>query len=422
MKFKSIKGTKDILPQESHRWQSVGQTIRSVMHTFNYQEIRTPVFEETSLFARSIGELTDIVSKEMYTFLERSGDSLTLKPEMTAPVIRAYIQHNLGESSPLTKVFYISPMFRQERPQAGRLRQFHQFGAEAIGGANPVIDAETIALSVEIYRKLGIRNIVLKINSVGCENCRPKYKDILKQYLRSKVNQLSPESQRRFEQNPLRILDSKDENDKQLTSDAPLMKEHLCDECKLHFEQLQNTLTSLHIDFEIDGRIVRGLDYYTKTTFEIVSNDLGSQDALAGGGRYDLLVEELGGKKTPSVGFAAGIERVLMVMEKQNVLPDSAMHPQVYLVAADDEGRTWVVEQAFALRREGISCDFDLLGRSLKAQMREADRQLAEFVLIAGGNELQQKLVNLKNMKNGEQQSISTENVAQGVKNFLSSH
>ena len=417
MKFKSIKGTKDILPQESHRWQAVEQAIRSVMQTFNYQEIRTPVFEETSLFARSIGELTDIVSKEMYTFLDRSGDSITLKPEMTAPVIRAYIQNNLGESSPLVKVFYISPMFRQERPQAGRLRQFHQFGAEAIGGASATIDAEIIALAVEVYRKLGLKNVILKINSVGCGNCRPAYKDKLKQFLRSKLNQLSAESQKRFEQNPLRILDSKDENDKQLTADAPLMKEHLCADCKTHFDQLQNTLTSLNINYEIDGRIVRGLDYYTKTSFEIVSTDLGSQDALAGGGRYDLLVEELGGKKTPSVGFAAGIERVLMVMEKQNVFPDTVVQPNIYLVAADDEGRRWVIEKAFELRRAEISCDFDLLGRSLKAQMRDADRQQAELVLIAGGNELQQKLVNLKNMKNGEQKTISVDDILPNIQN-----
>jgi histidyl-tRNA synthetase len=409
LKFKSIKGTKDILPDESGRWQFVEQAIRSVMHAFNYDEIRTPLFEETSLFARGIGELTDIVGKEMYTFTDRSETSLTLKPEMTASVIRAYIQHNLGERQPLTKVFYISPMFRQERPQAGRLRQFHQFGAEAIGGSNAVIDAECIALAVAVYEHLGVKNFSVKINSVGCEKCRPAYKEQLRAFLRAVYDNLSPESQARLEQNPLRILDSKDGGDAALTAQAPLIKDHLCEECSRHFDRLQSALSLLKIPFTVDGRIVRGLDYYTKTAFEIITGDLGSQDALAGGGRYDLLTEQLGGKPTPAVGFAAGIERLLMVMEKQGIQPVDGVHPQVYIAAADEHGKRWALEKASELRRAGISCETDMLERSLKAQMREADRQHAEAVIVVGEHELLQRQVTLKRMSSGEQTAIPAE-------------
>lgn len=411
MKFKSIKGTKDILPDESHRWHAVEQTIRMVMHRFNYKEIRTPIFEETALFARGIGELTDIVGKEMYTFTDRSETQVTLKPEMTASVIRAYIQNNLGEQQPLVKVYYLSPMFRQERPQAGRLRQFHQFGAEAIGGSQPAIDAEIIALSMEVYRAIGVKNVSLKVNSVGCAQCRTKYRDALKQFLSNVLDSLSEESKKRFESNPLRILDSKNERDQELTKNAPLMKDYLCEECATHFNELQRILTALHIEFSVDGRIVRGLDYYTKTAFEIASTDLGSQDALAGGGRYDLLAEELGGKNTPSVGFAAGIERLLMVMEKQNLDIADPVHPLLFIASADDKGKRWAIETAMAIRRSGIACEFDLLGRSLKSQMREADRQHASYVLIVGTNELLQDAAQLKNMASSEQRTVTLSNL-----------
>jgi len=412
VKFKSIKGARDILPEESHRWQFVERSIRSVMHAFNYLEIRTPAFEETAMFSRSIGELTDIVGKEMYTFSDRSGTSLTLKPEMTASVIRAYIQHHLGEQQPLVKVYYLAPMFRQERPQAGRLRQFHQFGAEAIGGQNPAVDADIIALSSEIYAALGIRNAAIKINSVGCERCRPPYKNLLTEFLDGFRGQLSEESQRRLEQNPLRILDSKDEKDRTLTRAAPLMKDHLCPACAAHFTELQRILASIGIGFEIDGRIVRGLDYYTKTAFEVISTDLGSQDALAGGGRYDLLVEELGGKATPAVGFAAGMERLLMVMEKQKIAGGSPGKPLLFIAAADEEGRRWAQRKAMELRRTGLAAEVDLLERSLKAQMREADRQQASFVLVVGSDELKRNQGSLKDMRSGEQRSVVLDNLA----------
>ena len=376
------------------------------MHAFNYREIRTPVFEETTLFSRSIGELTDVVGKEMYSFPDRSGTSLTLKPEMTASVIRSFIQHNMGEQQPLVKLYYIAPMFRQERPQAGRLRQFHQFGAEAIGGDNAIMDAEVIALAVEIYKTLRLTNFTVRINSVGCEVCRPPYKQKLQTFLEHVIDKLSDESKQRLKQNPLRILDSKDEHDQTLTKDAPLMKDNLCKDCAEHFSNLQSFLKTLKIDFTIDGRIVRGLDYYTKTAFEIVSQDLGSQDALTGGGRYDLLVKELGGKHTPAVGFAAGIERLLMVMEKQKLLLTDNLHPFVYIAYADKHGRSWTIEQAYILRHQAIRCEYDPLDRSLKSQMREANRQQAEYVLIVGENELRAQSVSLKNMKTGNEQKV----------------
>ena len=406
MTFKSIRGTKDILPAETARWQYVESTIRAVFHRFNYKEIRTPIFEQTSLFARSIGELTDIVGKEMYTFTDRSDDSITLRPEGTASVIRAYIQNNLGEAQPLVKVYYIGPMFRQERPQAGRLRQFHQFGAEAIGSPQPEVDAEIIALTIQIYKELSLTEYSLKINSVGCEKCRPHYREILQAALRTIAAQLSPDSQRRIEENPMRVLDSKDENDQKLTASMPMITDHLCTECAGHFESVKKYLTSFGISFAVDGRLVRGLDYYTKTAFELTSTALGSQDALAGGGRYDLLTHELGGKETPGVGFAAGIERLMMALEKKGFAGGIDVRPALFIAAADEVSREWVISTMMDLRAKGIGVESDHLRRSLKAQMREADRQDAAFVIVVGQHEIETGKAAVKNMKTGEQKEI----------------
>jgi len=411
VKFRTIKGTKDILPEETAGWQHVESVIRRVMQNFNYQEIRTPAFEQTGLFARSIGELTDIVSKEMYTFLDRSEESITLRPEGTAATLRAYIQNNLGEQSPLTKVYYIGPMFRQERPQAGRLRQFHQFGAEAIGASSPQLDVEMMALPLEIYKQLGINHFALKINSVGCEKCRPSYKQLLQKELRSIFTQLSHDSQLRVEQNPLRVLDSKDEKDKELTTGMPLMNEHLCEECTVHFASVRSLLDALNILYEVDGRLVRGLDYYTKTAFEITSTALGSQDALAGGGRYDLLVEELGGKQTPGVGFAAGIERLLIVLAKLDKNKIISSTPVIYFVGLDETARIWAFLKTNELRRQGICAEVDYLGRSVKSQMREANRQHAQYAIVVGEQELKTKIAKLKNMLTGEETTISLEKI-----------
>ncbi|MCK9407859.1 MAG: histidine--tRNA ligase [Bacteroidetes bacterium] len=413
--YRSIKGTKDILPSETPLWQFVEQTIREVFRQFNYKEIRTPVFETTSLFARSIGELTDIVGKEMYTFQDRSGDSITLRPEGTASAIRAYIQNNLGEALPLSKVYYIGPMFRQERPQAGRLRQFHQFGAEAIGSPTAETDVEIIAMTIEIYKRLGITNYSLQINSVGDEECRPKYKEILNAELQKIAGQLSTESQKRIDQNPMRVLDSKNENDQKLTAGMPLITDYLNEECATHFAKVKSLLTAYGIPYTVNGRLVRGLDYYTKTAFEITSTELGSQDALAGGGRYDLLVKELGGKQTPSVGFAAGMERLLMILEKKGFQPPQ-QRPTVFIAAADDAAREWVLTTTMKLRSQGIASECDLLARSLKSQMKEADRQQAEFSLVVGATELESGKALLKHLSDHSQQNIVLEAIAEFFK------
>lgn len=411
MKFRTIKGTKDILPEETANWQYVESVIRRVMLNFNYHEIRTPAFEQTGLFSRSIGELTDIVSKEMYTFLDRSEESITLRPEGTASTLRAYIQNNLGEQSPLTKVYYIGPMFRQERPQAGRLRQFHQFGAEALGASSPQLDVEMMILPLEIYKQLGIEHFALKMNSVGCEKCRPAYKQLLQTELRKIFTLLSHDSQVRVEQNPLRVLDSKDEKDRELTAGMPLMNNHLCEECSIHFASVRSLLDALSIHYEVDGRLVRGLDYYTKTAFEITSTSLGSQDALAGGGRYDLLVEELGGKQTPGVGFAAGIERLLIVLAKLNTKRVDSHAPVLYFVGLDETARIWSFLKTSELRRQGIRAEVDYLGRSIKSQMREANRQQALYVIVVGEEELKTKTAKLKNMRTGEETPVSLEKI-----------
>ena len=370
------------------------------------------MIEQTSLFARSIGELTDIVGKEMYSFTDRSSDSVTLRPEGTASVIRAFIQNNLGEAQPLVKVYYLGPMFRQERPQAGRLRQFHQFGAEAIGSQRPEVDAEIIAMTIQIYKELSISDHSLRINSVGCEKCRPPYKELLKQELRKISSKLSEDSQKRIEENPMRVLDSKDERDRALTSKLPSITDHLCSECSDHFAGLKKHLSALGISFVVDPRLVRGLDYYTKTAFELTSDDLGSQDALAGGGRYDLLTQELGGKATPGVGFAAGIERLLMVMEKKSVATASDEKPILFIAAADEAARAWVFSATMHLRTKGIAVECDLLGRSLKAQMREADRQSASFVIVVGEAELKSGKTTMKEMQTGGQKDVRLDDIA----------
>jgi len=410
MNYKSVKGTKDLLPQDTAAWLHVESVIREVMELYRYGEIRTPVFEDTAVFARGIGEETDIVGKEMYTFLDKGGSSLTLRPEMTAPVIRAFIQHSMGEQGVLNKLYYIGPMFRQERPQAGRFRQFHQFGFECIGQQSPTCDAEIIMMAAEIYRRLGIQ-FTLKINSVGDPVCRPKYREALQEFLGGVHDQLSPESQRRAETNPMRVLDSKNENDRKLTADAPVILDYLTEECRSHFDQTLALLDGLGVAYEVDPRLVRGLDYYTMTAFEFVSTDLGSQDALGGGGRYDGLVDQLGGKATPAVGFAAGIERLLMVLEK-NEYAFPTRGPLVYLVGMHDESRAWTFQQAVRLRSIGISVEMDYAGRSVKAQMREANRLQSRYVLIVGEEEMATSQAQVKDMREGTQESIAFEQLA----------
>ena len=413
--IKAITGTKDILPVDISKWHYLEKLLRETFQLFNYKEIRTPIFEETALFARGIGEETDIVSKEMYTFKDRSETSITLRPENTAGVVRSFIEQSLGAQQSLNKLYYIGPMFRQERPQAGRLRQFHQFGAEALGSTSPLLDAEMIEVAYHILKNLGLNNLVVKINSLGIPEVRENYKNILRDYLKDKKDKFSEESRKRFETNILRIFDSKIEVDQLIMKDAPLLIDYLDDQSKIDFDVVKNYLTKVGIPFEVDPALVRGLDYYTKTTFEIVSGSVGSQSALCGGGRYDLLVEELGGKATPGVGFAAGMERILLACENEKSLNLPSDSIDVYLIKVDSklepelnpELELAVANISSMLRRENFCSDYDYLNRSVKAQMREANKYNAKFVVFVGGDEFTRGELNVKNLSNGEQQLIN---------------
>lgn len=413
--IKAVTGTKDILPSDIPRWKYLEKTVERVFGNFNYKEIRTPVFEETSLFARGIGEETDIVGKEMYTFKDRSDTSLTLKPEMTASVVRSFVEHSLGAQQSLVKLFYISPMFRQERPQAGRFRQFHQFGAEAIGSKSPFLDAEMIQMAYEIFNSLGLKNLTVKINSLGTPETRENYKKILKNFLEDKKNNLSEDSRRRFETNILRIFDSKVESDQKIIKDAPKLIEHLDEESKNDFDVVKDQLKKSNIPFIIDSTLVRGLDYYTKLTFEIDSGSVGAQTALCGGGRYDLLIENIGGKPTPATGFAAGIERILLACENEKsfIVPIATI--DVYLIRIDNDLEIVVSELAVKLRKENLSVDFDYLQRSVKAQMREANKLNAKYVLFIGGDEYKQGMIKLKNMATGVEEKVAITEISKTI-------
>jgi histidyl-tRNA synthetase len=413
--IKAIKGTKDLLPSDAPRWHYLENIVKNIFSNFNYKEIRTPVFEETSLFARSIGEETDIVGKEMYTFEDKSGTKVTLKPETTAGVVRAFIEHSLGAQQPLTKLYYVAPTFRQERPQAGRYRQFHQFGGEAIGSNSPLLDGELIQIAYDILKALGLKDLTVKINSLGIPETRENYKNLLREFLKDKKDKLSEDSRKRYDKNVLRIFDSKIEGDQKLLEGAPMLIENLDEESKNDFELVKEYLTKVNIPFEVDPKLVRGLDYYTKATFEIISGKVGAQSALLGGGRYDLLVEQLGGKPTPAVGFAAGMERILLACENEKSFKVDESAMDVYIIRIDKELEMAVSEIASGLRRAGLNIDYDYLQRSVKAQMREANRFNARFALFVGGEEFEQGKVNLKNMESGEQQIFPLNDINQIV-------
>ena len=401
-----IKGTQDILPQSSAKWRAVEQKIQQFMERYNFKELRTPVFEKTELFARGIGQLTDIVSKEMYTFFDRGKKQITLKPEMTAPIMRAHIENKLYAVAPVNKYYYIAPLFRQENPQAGRLRQFHQFGAEILGAASPQADVEIIELAMSIYKYIGLQDIRLSINSVGDPLCRTPYKKLLQDFIRPNLEGYCQNCRRRFDENPMRILDCKNETCRSLNRNAPKLSDHLCPDCQEHYTQVKTYLTDLNIPFEEDSNLVRGLDYYTRTVFEITSGALGAQNAICGGGRYDLLAEELGGQPTPAVGFASGVERLMMIAEAQGLTLARDPGLDVFIVAMGEAARAQVPLWLFKLRRAGFLCDSDLLGRSVKAQMREANRQGARFVLLLGDDELEKQRFSLKIMDKGEQKEV----------------
>jgi histidyl-tRNA synthetase len=422
MKYRRIKGTQDILPDMIGHWQYVEKMIRQCMDFFNYQEMRTPVFELTEVFARGIGQLTDIVSKEMYTFRDKGEKSITLKPEMTAPVIRAFLENNMGNSSPLNKIYYISPFFRQENPQAGRLRQFHQFGAEAIGSNAPELDAELIILAMYIYNQLEISNLTLKLNSVGNPESRKIYITELKKYFKPLLGDYCQDCNNRYKSNPLRILDCKKKNCKELNRNAPKLMNFLNDKSSLHFEKVSSILKANAISFEIEPYLVRGLDYYTDTVFEISSENLGSQDAIGGGGRYDLLAEEFGGPPTPAIGFASGIERLLMVMQAQEKMKSETKPLDVYICTMGEKASVLAMTWLYKLRKIGVKVDRDFLNRSVKAQMRDAHRQKAKIVLLIGDNEIDNKSFSVKDMETGEQSEINFNDIKKYLSNYLKTH
>ncbi|MBN2395396.1 MAG: histidine--tRNA ligase [Candidatus Atribacteria bacterium] len=404
---KAPKGTNDILPLQIDDWYYVEKVIKKVLQTYGYREIRTPAFENTELFVRGIGETTDIVNKEMFTFQDKKGRSLALRPEGTAPVVRAYLEHNLSRENMLVKLFYLGSMFRCEKPQSGRYRQFNQFGLEAIGSSDPLMDAEIIDASLHVYRELGLKNLSLVINSVGCRKCRPGYLQALKDYFKERRDRLCSDCRERYEKNPLRILDCKNPQCQMEIKNCPSIFDYLCEDCKEHFNKLKEYLDSIGIIYQVNPLLVRGLDYYTKTAFEISSGELGAQNAVGGGGRYDYLVEELGGNHTPAVGFAAGIERMIATMQKQGVGVPKWDGIQVFVAVTSSDDIMPAFKIISDLRKYDITAEMDFLNKSLKAQMRSANKMNVSYVVIVGQEELKEGKVMIKNMKNGEQEKVS---------------
>jgi histidyl-tRNA synthetase len=401
-----IKGMNDILPTETHLWQELENAARSIFGAYGFAEIRVPVVENTELFCRSIGETTDIVEKEMYTFEDKSGHSLTLRPEGTAPVMRSFIQNKLYAQDPVCKLFYIGPMFRYERPQKGRYRQFHQIGAEVIGVDDPKIDAQVLAMLVHYFAAVGIEEVELQINSLGCPECRPGYRQALIAFLESRIENLCEDCRRRYQSNPLRVLDCKVPGCREATLTAPSVLEHLCAGCAEHFASVQAHLRTLNLAFTVNPRMVRGLDYYTKTTFEVVTNRLGSQNAVAAGGRYDGLVKSLGGPELPGIGFAMGLERLVLMKGESSNPPEG---PELFLCGIGDQAADTAFMIMSALQSNLVYAEMDYLGKSLKAQMRRANKLGSKRVLILGEEELARGSAQLKNMADGSQQSIALE-------------
>lgn len=403
------KGTKDVLPADSYKWQYVEGVARETARLFNLKEIRTPVFEHTEVFLRGVGDTTDIVTKEMYTFRDKGDRSITLKPEGTAGVARSFIENGLAGGVLPAKMYYIIPAFRYERPQAGRLREFHQFGVEIFGAEGADTDAEVIALADSLLKNLGLR-VKLHINSIGCPACRAAYNKALREYFSPHLEALCYDCKTRFEKNPLRLLDCKEEGCRKINAAAPTILEYLCPECAAHFEALKTYLSLAGIAYEIDPRIVRGLDYYTRTVFEFVSDDIGAQGTVCGGGRYDGLIAELGGAPAPAVGFAAGIERLLLVMEATGVEIPRPEGPTAYLAGLDDACREKAFGLCVKLRAAGIAAETDHMKRSVKAQFKYADKLGAKYVAVIGGNELESGAMNVKRMATSESETVTFEN------------
>lgn len=403
---KAIKGTKDVLPNEVHKNQYLESTALDIAEKYGYHEIRTPVFEHTELFQRGVGDTTDVVQKEMYTFDDKGGRSITLRPEGTAGAARAFLENGLCNEALPQKVCYVTSCYRYEKPQAGRLREFHQFGVECFGTQSPLADAELIALAKSIFDTLEVKDIHLEINSIGCPECRSKYYDALRAYFAERQDELCDTCKGRLERNPMRILDCKSPICREIAKDAPAVLDYLCDDCKEHFEKVQAYLKAQDIEYTINPRIVRGLDYYTKTVFEFVSDAIGAQGTVCGGGRYDGLIEELGGQKTPSLGFGMGLERLQLVMEAQDCPFPEAEKPDLFIVALGDSATMKAVEISKDMRAEGFSVLYDLNQRSVRAQMKYANKMGAKFNVVIGDDEVLSGKAKLKDMETGEETDI----------------
>lgn len=411
---KAIKGTKDVLPKDVHKNQYIEATALDIASKFGYKEIRTPVFEHTELFQRGVGDTTDVVQKEMYTFDDKGGRSITLRPEGTSGAVRSYLENGLCNEALPQKVCYLTSCYRYEKPQAGRLREFHQFGVECFGSASPLADAEIIALAKSLFDTLGVKDLSLEINSIGCPTCRAEYHKALKEYFSSRKDELCDTCKSRLDRNPMRILDCKSPICHEIAEGAPVVIDYLCDECKEHFENVQKYLKAQNIEYTINPQIVRGLDYYTKTVFEFVSNSIGAQSTVCGGGRYDGLVEELGGQHTPSLGCAIGIERLMLLMEAQGCEFPEAEKPDLFIVALGEKATLKAVEIAKDMREEGFSALLDLNQRSVRAQMKYADKLGAKFNVVIGDNEVEAKTAKLKNMQTGEETEINLDTFVSG--------
>ena len=418
MLTKAPKGTKDILPMDVHKWHFVEDAFKDVCIKYGYKEVRTPVFEHTELFARGVGDTTDIVEKQMYTFNDLGQRSITLKPEGTSGVCRAFLEHKLFANVQPTKFYYNIPCFRYEKPQSGRLREFHQLGIEVFGSYDMLADAEVIALAEDFLKGLGIKSLELRINSIGCPTCRAAYRQVLQDYFRPHLAELCETCKGRFDRNPMRIIDCKNESCKEIAKNAPLMLDHLCDECKNDFEELKNNLDIMGVLYTVDPTIVRGLDYYTKTAFEFVSGELGAQSTVCGGGRYNNLIEQLGGDSVPGVGFAMGFERLLLTLEAENVEIEDTEKSDVLVAMLDKSNacRNYGLTLAKKLRSEGIKVQIDLLARNFKGQFKFADRIGAKYVIVIGEDEIKTDTLTLKNMANSQQISVKACDIIKELK------
>ena len=406
MRFSAQKGTKDILPADIYKWHKAEKTFAGVCHAFGYEEIRIPTFEQTDLFARGVGDTTDVVTKEMYTFNDKGGRSITLRPEGTAGVVRSYIENGMASLPSPVRMFYNITAFRYENVQKGRMREFHQFGLEAFGSEGPAIDAEIISVVDVFFKKIGLKNIKLCINSIGCPACRNKYNEILKDYFRPHVANMCEDCRNRFEKNPLRMIDCKIDGGKEVVQNAPRLLDYLCDDCKTHFEGLKSRLDAIGIGYEIDPNIVRGLDCYTRTVFEFISENVGTQGTICAGGRYDGLVENCGGAPTPGIGFAMGGERLLLEAEAQGVEFGKEDNVKIYLAGMSEAASARIAKLCYELRLGGIGCETDLMNRSFKAQMKYAGKSGIPYLAVIGDDELASGEVKIKDMATGEETPV----------------